>query len=91
MMLLDVLDNLPHLRMSSNQFKMILWLLRECRVRDVPSFDGFRKLQRSLRNQCGTPPTVHKSSVGNIFYVNDVRDSVARVCAQILLAFMANN
>ena len=79
-MLLDVLDNLPRLRMSSNQFKMILWLLRECHVRDVPSFDAFRKMQHGLRGACGTQPTVHKSSVGNIFYVNDVRESVARVC-----------
>ena len=85
MMLLDVLDNLPRLRMSSNQFKMILWLLKECHVRDVPSFDAFRKMQHGLRGACGTQPTVHKSSVGNIFYVNDVRESVARVCTGILL------
>jgi hypothetical protein len=81
MMLLDVLDNLPRLRMSSNQFKMILWLLRECRVKDVPSFDAFRGLQHQLRASCGTEPTLHKSSVGNIFYVNDVRESVAKVWA----------
>ncbi|KAJ6628304.1 hypothetical protein B0H10DRAFT_2271410 [Mycena sp. CBHHK59/15] len=31
-MLLDILDNLPRLRMSSNQFKMILWILNECNV-----------------------------------------------------------
>jgi hypothetical protein len=34
MMLLDILDNLPHLCMSSSQFQMILWLLRECRIKD---------------------------------------------------------
>ena len=81
MMLLDILDNLPCLRMSSSQFQMILWLLRECRVKDVPSFGAFRKLQQNLRQECGTQPSRHTSSVGNIFYVNDVRESVARVCS----------
>ena len=78
-MLLDVLDNLPRLRLASSQFKMILWLLKECRVKDIPSFGAFRKLQHKLRGSCGTRPTVHTSSVGNIFYTNDVRESVARV------------
>jgi hypothetical protein len=58
---------------------MILWLLKECKVKDVPSFGAFRKLQRRLRDTCGTEPTSHTSSLGNIFYVNDVRQSVARV------------
>lgn len=79
MMLLDILDNLPRLRMSSSQFKVILWLLKECHVKDVPSFDSFRKLQRRLAKTCGSEPTKHTSSLGNIFYVNDVRQSVAKV------------
>jgi hypothetical protein len=78
-MLLDILDNLPRLRMSSSQFRMILWLLKECRVNDVPSFHSFRKLQQQLRTECGNEPTMHTSSVGNIFYVNDVRQSIAQV------------
>jgi len=83
-MLLDVLDNLPRLRLSSSQFKMILWLLKECHVKDTPSFGAFRKLQHKLRGSCGTQPTVHTSSVGNIFYANDVRESVVRVGESIL-------
>ncbi|KIK02140.1 hypothetical protein K443DRAFT_122032 [Laccaria amethystina LaAM-08-1] len=76
MMLLDILDNLPQLRMSSNQFKMILWLLKEAGVAHVPSYAGFRKLQNELRDLCGSTPQQHTSSLGNIFYVNDVRESV---------------
>jgi hypothetical protein len=86
-MLLDIIDNLPRLRMSSSQFKIILWLLKECRVKDVPSFNSFRKLQTKLRDACGTRPTAHTSSIGNIFYVNDVRESVARVGAHIYAAY----
>ena len=59
---------------------MILWLLKQCGVKDIPSFGAFQKLQNKLRASGGTRPTVHTSSVGNIFYTNDVRDSVARVC-----------
>jgi hypothetical protein len=80
MILLDILDNLPRLQMSSSQFKMILWLLKECRINNVPSFDAFRQLQHRLHNECGSEPTMHTSSVGNIFYVNDVRQSIAKVC-----------
>ncbi|KAJ7906464.1 hypothetical protein B0H13DRAFT_1880530 [Mycena leptocephala] len=74
-MLLDILDNLPRLRMSSNQFKMILWTLKECNVSNVPSYDAFRKMQERLRKLCGSEPKLYTSSVGNRFYVNDIRDT----------------
>ena len=83
-MLLDIIDNLPRLCMSSSQFQMILWLLKECHVKNVPSFRAFRTLQHNLRQECGTQPTRHTSSVGNIFYVNNVRESVARVSSYIM-------
>ena len=75
-MLLDILDNLPRLHMSSNQFQMILWLLREAGVPNVPSYHGFRGIQKKLRVLCGSEPQQYKSSLGNIFYVNDVCESV---------------
>jgi hypothetical protein len=53
--------------------------LKECHVSNVPSFDSFRKLQDRLRKTCGSQPTLHTSSLGNVFHVNDVRESVARV------------
>ncbi|KAG6825637.1 hypothetical protein H0H92_002996 [Tricholoma furcatifolium] len=31
---LDILDNLPRLRLSSSQLKMILWIMRECGAQD---------------------------------------------------------
>ncbi|KAJ7198300.1 hypothetical protein GGX14DRAFT_374386 [Mycena pura] len=77
-MLLDIVDNLPRLRLSSSHFKIILWLLKECGVRNIPSYYSFRKMQASLRNLCGSTPQAYTSTVGNRFFVNDVRDSVAR-------------
>src|SRR5882757_5343238 len=82
-MLLDIIDNLPRLRLSSSQFKIILWLLKQCRVLEVPSYDSFRKLQSSLRTACGSEPTPQTSSLGNKFSVNDVRKSIAKVFASL--------
>ncbi|KAJ6608000.1 hypothetical protein B0H10DRAFT_1816685 [Mycena sp. CBHHK59/15] len=78
-MLLDIIDNLPRLRMSSNQFKMILWILKECNVSNVPSYNGFRKMQNRLRELCGSAPKSYTSTVGNRFFVNDIRETIARV------------
>ncbi|KAJ6618968.1 hypothetical protein B0H10DRAFT_2371976 [Mycena sp. CBHHK59/15] len=77
-MLLDILDNLPRLRMSSNQFKMILWILKQCNVSNVPSYNSFHKMQDKLRNLCGSEPKSYTSSVGNRFFVNDIRETIAR-------------
>ncbi|KAJ6611032.1 hypothetical protein B0H10DRAFT_1810513 [Mycena sp. CBHHK59/15] len=88
-MLLDILDNLPRLRMSSNQFKMILWILKECNVSNVPSYDAFRKMQEHLRKLCGSEPKLYTPSVGNRFYVNDIRDTIAR--ASIYHEFFAKH
>ncbi|KAJ7096589.1 hypothetical protein B0H15DRAFT_774168 [Mycena belliarum] len=77
-MLLDILDNLPRLRMSSNQFKMILWILKQCNVANVPSYSTFRKMQTHMRALCGSEPKSYTSSVGNQFFVNDIRETIAR-------------
>ncbi|KAJ7063307.1 hypothetical protein C8F01DRAFT_1229908, partial [Mycena amicta] len=77
-MLLDIIDNLPRLRLSTSHFNIILWLLKQCGVRNVPSVTSLRKTQTKLRALCGNEPQPYTSSVGNRFFVNDVRDSVAK-------------
>jgi hypothetical protein len=85
-MLLDILDNLPRLRMSGNLLKMVLWVLRECGVPNVPSYEAFRKMQNNLRGLCGSEPLMSQSTLGNIFYINDIRDTIKRVrCWSIIL------
>ncbi|KAJ6570349.1 hypothetical protein B0H10DRAFT_2168799 [Mycena sp. CBHHK59/15] len=69
-MLLDIYDNFPRIRMSSNQLKMILWILKECKVANVPSYYAFHKMQDDLRGLCGSEPKSYTSSVGNRFFVN---------------------
>ncbi|KAL1699940.1 hypothetical protein EV121DRAFT_283734 [Schizophyllum commune] len=77
-MLLDIVDNLPRLRMSSAQFHIILWLLNECGVPDIPSYDTFRKRQKDINKTCGTAKTqAHTSTLGNKFFTNNIADSIA--------------
>ena len=40
-----------------------------------------QKMQNELRVLCGSTPQQHTSSLGNIFYVNDVQESVMQVSA----------
>jgi hypothetical protein len=76
---LDILDNLPRLRLSSSQLKMILWIMDACGARDVPSFNKFRAMQKHIRKTTGVRSEAHKSGLGNLFYVNDIRDLIAKV------------
>ncbi|KAI0935086.1 hypothetical protein AcV7_003988 [Taiwanofungus camphoratus] len=48
MFMLDLSDNLPRLRLSDDQLKMILWIMRECGTPNVPSFAALRKKQIGL-------------------------------------------
>ncbi|KAJ7359232.1 hypothetical protein DFH08DRAFT_631299, partial [Mycena albidolilacea] len=75
--------NLPHLQMSSNQFKMILWILKECKVADVPSYTAFWSMQEGLHGLCGSTPKAYTLSIGNRFFVNDIQESIARDFANL--------
>ena len=79
-MMLNILDNLPRLRMSSNLFQMVLWVLKESWLSNVPSYEAFRKMQADIQKQCGSEPTECKSSLGNIFYLNNIPETIERVC-----------
>ncbi|KAJ7618023.1 hypothetical protein FB45DRAFT_1103391 [Roridomyces roridus] len=91
-MLLDVLDNLPRCRFTSAQMSLIIHLLRQLGVfispivLNIPSLKGLRKMQNKLQATCGDPPLKIQSPQGNIFYMNDIRDSLARDMANPLVA-----
>jgi hypothetical protein len=88
---LDLLDNLPRLRLSSSQLKMILWIMKECGAKDVPSFNAFRAMQTHIRKTTGVKSEAHKSDLGNLFYVNDIRDLIAKVSLASRLVIPINS
>lgn len=70
MFMLDLLDNLPRLRLSDDHLKTIMWVMKECGTPDVPSFSALRKLQATLTREIGLLSQHHTSSLGNEFYMN---------------------
>ncbi|KAF8153401.1 hypothetical protein B0H34DRAFT_754825 [Crassisporium funariophilum] len=89
MFLLDMIDHLPRLRISSSLMKVILWLLREAGNKNVPSFYALRSVQKKLREE-SCVPTIHwMSPKGTPFSFNDPRSLIANdwsnpsVCSSI--------
>lgn len=59
--------------------RAILFVMSEAGVPDVPSFETLRRHQKLLRAQVAVPTRRHVSSHGNIFYVNDISEQIAKV------------
>ncbi|KAI0308812.1 hypothetical protein OF83DRAFT_1089519 [Amylostereum chailletii] len=70
MFMLDLLDNLPWLRMSDDQLKAVMWVMQECGVHDVPGLKALRSLQARLTREVGVTSELHISALGHRFFVN---------------------
>lgn len=85
MYLLDLLDNLPRLRLSDPHMRTIMFVMKELGVKSVPSLDTLRRLQAQLREHVSVPTSLRSSSRGHIFYVNEIGAQIAKVRLQRLL------
>lgn len=79
MLLLDVLDNMPHLRLSNDHMKSILWILKELNVPETPSLYALRETQKKLAVDMDIQPHEHTSALGENFHAVAPEDLLALV------------
>ncbi|KAF8514684.1 hypothetical protein JB92DRAFT_3115468 [Gautieria morchelliformis] len=75
--LLDLLDNLPRLRLSEWHMQMFLWVLSESEAHDVPSLYALHETQARLHKFGGVTTKQFESSLGNVMYLNDIPEIIA--------------
>ncbi|PPQ75136.1 hypothetical protein CVT24_010098, partial [Panaeolus cyanescens] len=76
--LLDTIDNLPRLRISTAFMRTMLWMLKELGIRNVPSYDSFKKIQKEVRQNAGITTSQRQSPKGNLFSFNNPCDLIAK-------------
>ncbi|KAH9978409.1 hypothetical protein BJV74DRAFT_879458 [Russula compacta] len=75
--LMDLLFSSPRLKFSRAQQKAILSWVNELGA-TVPSYKKFQATQTGLLNKLGNPTSCVKSGRGNVYYLNEIGDSIAK-------------
>lgn len=83
MFLTDVLFSSPRLRFSRAQQKAVLAWGRDLGA-PVPTYITFRKTQGALLAEVGDPTVRQESGRGTVFYMNEIGDSIKKVCMTYL-------
>ncbi|KAF7982629.1 hypothetical protein HWV62_27053 [Athelia sp. TMB] len=78
MMVTDMLFNSPRMKFSRPQQKAVLSWAKQIGARDVPSHSQFLSMQQELLERVGDPSSRQRSSRGNIYYLNEIGDSIAK-------------
>ncbi|KAG8913665.1 hypothetical protein FRC01_004436, partial [Tulasnella sp. 417] len=86
MFLLDLLDNMPRLRLSDAHMRLIIWVMKQAGCPNMPSFTELRKAQEGLRKTIGLKTHQYTSQIGNIFYMNDIPKLIAQDISNPLTA-----
>lgn len=79
MFLTDMLFNSPRMKFSQAQQKAVLAWGKELHAEDVPSHKMFCAAQKDLLSALGDPTGRQESSRGNVYYLNDIGASIAKV------------
>ncbi|KAG8696148.1 hypothetical protein FRC09_008704 [Ceratobasidium sp. 395] len=86
MFLLDLLDSIPRLRLSSEHLKLIMWVMEEAGCNNMPKFSELRETQNQLRKACAITSHHYRSSQGNHFEMLDIPQLIGRDFSNPLLA-----
>ncbi|KAF9780518.1 hypothetical protein BJ322DRAFT_1011992 [Thelephora terrestris] len=68
---------MPHLRLSDDHMKTVLWMLEELDVPDTPSFYALRETQKRLAEEMDIQPREHISALGQKFHAVAPEDLLA--------------
>ncbi|KAJ7048695.1 hypothetical protein C8F01DRAFT_1003912 [Mycena amicta] len=82
---ISLLPNLLNLTLWT-QMSLMLRFAKCLGAPNVPTLKSLRKTQKLLQSTCGTEPFRIRSFLGNVFYVNDVREIIARDFANPVVA-----
>ncbi|CAE6444763.1 unnamed protein product [Rhizoctonia solani] len=86
MFLLDLLDNIPRLRLSTEHLKLIMWVMEEAGCHNIPTFNKLRSTQQQLRNICSVQSHQYQSSKGNVFDMLDIPQLIGRDLSNPIVA-----
>lgn len=82
--MMDLLDNMPRLRLSEAHMRLILWVMKESGCPDVPSLYKLRRTQQSLQETMGVRTRQYRSQLGNIFFMNDIPQMISKVGTELV-------
>ena len=69
--MIDLLCNQPHLRLSDEFLKMVLWTMKECGTPNVPTFARLKASQAAFLEASNIKTEAHLSTFGNRFFQNN--------------------
>ena len=88
---LDILGNLPRLRLSEAHMKIVLFIMKQTGSKHVPPYSALKRMQQAM-NQVSAAPTVRRTSeFGNTFFTNDPCATFAMASPLPLLHPLADN
>lgn len=91
MFLADLIMNSKRLKFSRRQMRVLLAYARETQGDDIPSLKTIKKMQQTLKKKLGNPTIRKISPNGNVFYINQIGQGIARVCSFAQLIFYFGN
>lgn len=75
--------HLPRSVFSHRQLDLFLWLLKVNDIDDVPSVKNLQSLNATLQKMCGIESIPYDGALGHKYYVNNLAEIIAQVCAGI--------
>lgn len=87
---LDVLRHIPRVVFSQKQNEMIQWAMWTLGVPHVPSDYQMKNLVKSIQHTIGISTIRYSGSLGNVYYINDIRSIIAQVSFDSLLFTVTN-